>query len=150
MTGLRFCPLFPEVYPVLLRASENARTAKKHYSRVNAHDWSAGAAETTVDLPTAGGNTGGNRCVTTEAQRSRGAKKIPGNTASDVAAFPGIVAWMTPTGSQQSPESREIEHSNRSVVSPVVSSGEIQRAIAILQAAGLFGVAELIRRHGDV
>jgi hypothetical protein len=98
MTGLRFCPLFPEVYPVLLRASENARTAKKHYSRVNAHDWSAGAAETTVDLPTAGGNTGGNRCVTTEAQRSRGAKKIPGNTASDVAAFPGIVAWMTPTG----------------------------------------------------
>lgn len=59
----------------------------------------------------------------------------------------GVSNKATPLGLSQSRETREIEAFSDSGVSTRVSSEDLERAIRILEAAGLEQVAELL---GDV
>lgn len=61
------------------------------------------------------------------------------------ASVTGARKQATPLGFSQSPETRGKEAPGEDVVSPVVSSEDLQRAIRILEAVGLDHAAHLLR-----
>jgi hypothetical protein len=97
------------------------------------------ATKATIALPEPGVNSGGNTPVNTGARGALSEKEKPTKALKKASVGSGVSHKATPQELSQSPETREIEQSGGDVV-----QSDIERAIRILEAAGLGHVAALL------